>query len=91
MTLQQEIVEALNQAADDHKLKADISGSAYGKLSELHRVKLYRNLAARVENARCETCKKYFMATSKDMEGIPCPWAGSGGCWNYEPKEEVNL
>ena len=75
MTLQQEIVEALRDAANVAIVQSDKD--------------YFNTIAAKVENARCKTCKKYFMATSKDMEGIPCPWAGSGGCWNYEPKEKV--
>ena len=76
MTLQQEIVEALRDAANMAIVQDD----------KEH----FFNLSASVDNARCETCKKYFMATSEDMEGVPCPWAGSGGCWNYEQKEKAS-
>ena len=90
MTLQQEIVEALRIGATRCE---DLRGSWESEYTAAHlddEADKLRQLSDLVENARCETCKKYFMATSKDMEGIPCPWAGSGGCLNYEPKEKVS-
>lgn len=83
MTLQQEIVDALRKAGKIDVALARVYGA--GDSAEYF-AKEWDHLAARVENARCETCKKYFMATSEDMEGVPCPWAGSGGCWNYQEK-----
>ena len=88
MTLQQEIVEALRNTAGCFVM---IGEEFLGEKTLRAYADKIKNIAAKVEAARCETCKRYFVVTSKDMEGIPCPWAGSGGCWNYAPEEKVNL
>lgn len=86
MTLQQEISEALRIGATRCE---DLRDSWESEHTIAHldcEANKLRQLAARVENARCETCEQYFVVTGKDGEGIPCPLAGSGGCWNYQEK-----
>jgi hypothetical protein len=85
-TLQQEIVEALNDAYSSFLSAQD----DFTLFSELKR------LAAKVESARCENCE-YFDSTPPtgcvyqwsgfDTKGAAIDWCETKfGCWHFETK-----
>lgn len=93
MPSREEIAELLNQVADEYKLKADLSGSAYSKVSALNLVKKYRDAAAQVSAMRCETCTYYRDASASESEWCTNEKCGtirnqgkSFGCFAHKPK-----
>ena len=71
MTLQQDIIDALRDAANMEIVQDDKD--------------YFLNLAARVENARCETCLKY----DRFNNYCECKsWHMACGdiCWDYQEK-----
>ena len=77
MPSREEIARWLRKAGEKHCI-----GHKYPTYS-----KLCEERSLQVENMRCENCSKHFEITGDDGEGIPCLWSGSGGCWNFDPKE----
>ena len=51
-----------------------------------------RDMAAQVNQMRCETCAKERRLTVDETASahvvIFCPWQGCGGCFQHEPKGE---
>lgn len=51
----------------------------------INRAQLWETCSLQVEQMRCENCSELFKVTGIGGEGIPCPWSGSNGCWNFKP------
>lgn len=91
MPSREEIAALLNQVADEHEMRANLSGSAYAKVLVLNLGKKFRNAAAKVESMRCETCKRY------DEYDQSCPLIGyceafipsDFGCFHHEQNPPV--
>lgn len=90
MSIQQEIAEALRIGATRCEDLQDSWESEYTVAYLGDEANKLRQLAARVEAARCETCvegKGY-------LDYVYCDWflkrvPKDHGCWQYEPKEKV--
>lgn len=89
MTLQQEIVEALRDAALDYRAQvlACYSGLMPRRFKDemVNRAVQYEQLAARVENARCETCacRESDIGFCGELEIVV---RNGFCCWNYQEK-----